>query len=133
MADPLAALALLLSSGIVWWSVNQHALDWPAAAFVLRDQRCGARHHRDIPRRAAGPLAAVCLLAAIFTKYTAVFSLQESILAAVLSGAWRRRATYIAAGIVLVVGIAWAAWASTTSAYGAATVQQTDEVARPAR
>ncbi len=127
IADPLVALALLLSSGIVWWSVDLYALDWPAAAFVLLGLGSVVRATTETtPTKAAGPLAAACLLAAIFTKYTAVFSLAGGILAALASGAWRRRATFIAGAIVVLVGVAWAAWAlDDLSAYGAATVQQT--------
>ena len=123
-ADHLASTALLVSSGLVWWAVDQHALDWPATALSLLALGGVVRATEapgDAPR--AGVLAGVFLLGAVFTKYTAVLGVAGGVVAALVLGAWRRRSTWVAAGLVLGASVAWLLWAAgDLTAYGATTV-----------
>ena len=122
-ADHLTALAVLLSSGIVWWATDQHALDWLSTALVLA--ALGAVLRATASAKAAVPIAAIALLAAILTKYTAAFALVGGIGMALALGAWRKRTTWIIAGVVVVVGLAWTARAyADLTAYSATTLSE---------
>lgn len=120
----LAGAALVGAGGCGWWAVDQGALDLPAAALTVLAlgmvQRAGLAEHRDAR---LGLLAGVALLVAVFTKYTAALPVAGGVLAALAMGAFRRRETWIAAGVCLLVGVPWLAFASgELSAYSAASV-----------
>ncbi len=125
-ADIWAGAGLLVASGAVWWSTDQFALDWPAAALGVLALGAVVRA-LDGPPPARAPVAAMgvasCILAALFTKYTAAFSLAGGLGMALALGGWRRPVTWwTAGGVALMCGL-WGVWAlDDLSAYSSTTL-----------
>ena len=124
-SDRHVALAFLLASGLVFWAVDQSAPDWPATTLSMLALGAVTRAIAPgAPPKRAGVLAGLCLLAAIFTKYTSAFALAGGVAVALGVGAWRNRTTWIAAAIVLFACGGWGLWAlNDLTAYGATTME----------
>ena len=124
----LAGWSLIASSSVVWWSTDQFALDWPAAALVVLGLGAMVRAlepGRKGPAWRRGGIVALLLLLPVFTKYTSVLPLAGGIAVAVLAGGWKRPVTRWAAATVTVVGAAWLLWAlDDLTAYGATTMSE---------